>query len=127
LGVSDLIRYVGMVPYDSLEKSYQDADIFVLTSLSEGMPSVILEAMGCGLPIVASDVGGNNEIVQEGKNGFLIKDDDVITLAEKLTTLINNPALRKEMGLSSRERSLEFDWKNIMNRYNELITTYGRK
>jgi glycogen(starch) synthase len=106
LGVSDLIRYVGMVPYDSLEKSYQDADIFVLTSLSEGMPSVIL---------------------QEGKNGFLIKDDDVITLAEKLTTLINNPALRKEMGLSSRERSLEFDWKNIMNRYNELITTYGRK
>ncbi|MBI3251122.1 MAG: glycosyltransferase family 4 protein, partial [Candidatus Andersenbacteria bacterium] len=70
LKVSDLIRYVGMVPYDQLEKSYQYADVFILTSLSEGMPSVILEAMGCGLPILASDVGGNNEIVHEGENGY---------------------------------------------------------
>lgn len=125
LQVSDLIRYVGMVPYDSLEKSYQEADIFVLTSLSEGMPSVILEAMGCGLPIIASDVGGNNEIVQEGKNGYLIVGDDVNTLADRLIRLINDSALRKQMGTASRDYSLQYDWKNIMNRYNELIERYG--
>ncbi len=126
LHVSDLIRYVGMVPYDQLEKSYQYADIFILTSLSEGMPSVILEAMGCGLPVIASDVGGNNEIVHEGKNGFLIAGDDVDLLADRIVTLINGADLRRTMGATSRVIALEYDWQNIMSRYNELIMKYGR-
>jgi glycogen synthase len=124
LGVADLIRYVGSVSYDRLEKSYQDADIFVLTSLSEGMPSVILEAMGCGLPIIASDVGGNNEIVKEGENGFLIQGDDSSTLAQQLALLINNPAERKRMGEYSRELSLKYDWSSIMEKYNKLYKQY---
>lgn len=127
LGVSDLIRYVGMVPYDQLEKSYQYADIFVLTSLSEGMPSVILEAMGCGLPIIASDVGGNNEIVHEGDNGYLIPGDNPHLLAEKILTLINNADMRRTMGSRSRELALAYDWRNIMNRYNALIERYEKK
>lgn len=120
LGVSDLIRYVGTVPYDMLERSYQYADIFVLTSLSEGMPSVILEAMGCGLPVVASDVGGNNEIVKEGDNGFLIQGDDVETLAQRLIQLINDEALRQRMGSRSRELAQQYDWSVIMGKYDEL-------
>ena len=127
LGVSDLIKYVGMVPYDQLEKSYQYADIFVLTSLSEGMPSVILEAMGCGLPVLASDVGGNNEIVKEGENGFLINGDDIDNLAEKLTLLVNDDQLREKMGARSREMALEYDWANIMGKYNELYESYSKK
>lgn len=126
LQVSDVIRYVGMVPYDQLEKSYQYADIFVLTSLSEGMPSVILEAMGCGLPIIASDVGGNNEIVHEGENGYLIPGDDVDLLAQRILALVNDTELRKKMGHKSREMALAYDWRNIMERYNELIEKYGK-
>lgn len=120
LGVSDLIKYVGTIPYDKLEKAYQYADIFVLTSLSEGMPSVILEAMGCGLPIIASDVGGNNEIVKENKNGFLIQGDDITTLASKLVTLVNDNQLRQRMGQASRQLALAYDWENIMEQYNQL-------
>lgn len=126
LGVSEMIKYVGMVPYDQLEKSYQYADIFILTSLSEGMPSVILEAMGCGLPVIASNVGGNNEIVHEGENGFLIEGDSRNALAEKIALLINDEHLRKAMGAKSREYALQYDWKNIMGRYNELIERYGK-
>src|SRR3989344_815283 len=126
LGVSDLIRYVGMVPYDQLEKSYQYADVFVLMSLSEGMPSVILEAMGCGLPVIASNVGGNNEIVHEGKNGYLIAGNNIDDLAEKLSTLINDKSLRLGMGKKSRAYAMEYDWKNIMNKYNNLIMQYGK-
>lgn len=126
LGVSDLIRYIGTVPYDKLEKSYQYADIFVLTSLSEGMPSVILEAMGCGLPIIASDVGGNNEIVSEGDNGFLIKGDDITLLAGRLAELINNRELRQRMGERSRHRALQFDWSAIMGHYNELYGKFAK-
>ncbi|MBI3255658.1 MAG: glycosyltransferase family 4 protein [Candidatus Andersenbacteria bacterium] len=119
LGVTDLIHYVGMVPYDELERSYQYADVFVLTSLSEGMPSVILEAMGCGLPIVASDVGGNNEIVHDGVNGYLIDASDEM-LAERLITLINDRDLRVRMGAKSQEIAREYDWANIMGKYNEM-------
>ncbi len=127
LHVSDLISYVGMVPYDQLEKSYQYADIFVLTSLSEGMPSVILEAMGAGLPIIASNVGGNNEIVHEGENGYLILGDDVNILADRMVKLINDEALRTSMGHKSREYALEYDWKNIMDRYDKLIKAHEKR
>jgi len=120
LGVSDLIHYVGTVPYDQLEQSYQYADIFVLTSLSEGMPSVILEAMGCGLPIIASNVGGNNEIVSEGENGFLISGDDIEGLAGRLAELINNQTLRQAQGKRSRELAQQYDWGRIMGQYDQL-------
>lgn len=124
LGVSDLIRYVGPVPYEKLHESYQYADIFVLTSLSEGMPSVILEAMGCGLPVVASDVGGNNEIVREGENGYLIQGDDSNALARRLAEFINDETLRRRMGRRSRELSLLYDWENIMEKYDSLYRKY---
>jgi len=124
--VSDLIHYSGSVPYEKLEKSYQDADIFILTSLSEGMPSVILEAMGCGLPVIASDVGGNNEIVHEGQNGYLINGDDIDTLALRLAALINDEELRRTMGQKSYEIAQKYDWSAIMKQYNELYLTYAR-
>jgi glycosyltransferase involved in cell wall biosynthesis len=119
-GVSELIKYVGTVPYDQLEKAYQYADIFVLTSLSEGMPSVILEAMGCGLPVIASDVGGNNELITEGVNGYLIHGDDVETLAQRLAALVNDDGLRQNMGEAGREAAMKYDWRHIMKRYNDL-------
>lgn len=125
LGVSDLIHYIGAVSYDRLEKSYQYADIFVLTSLSEGMPSVILEAMACGLPIIASDVGGNNEIVHEGVNGFLIAGNDVDTIASRLAQLINDQVLRRQLGVAGRQFALDYDWSTIMDRYEKLYQQAG--
>ncbi len=126
LGVSDLIRYVGTIPYERLEQAYQYADIFVLTSLSEGMPSVILEAMGCGLPVIASDVGGNNELVKNGTNGFLVKGDNREDLAKKIAGLVNNGGDRARMGQVSRQKALDYDWKNIMREYNGLYLKYRR-
>jgi glycosyltransferase involved in cell wall biosynthesis len=126
LGVVEQIKYVGTVPYDQLEKSYQRADIFVLTSLSEGMPSVILEAMGCGLPVVASDVGGNNELVKDGWNGYLIRGDDSSKLASDLVQLIDDENLRSEMGQRSREMAKQYNWEEIMRQYNELYLKYGK-
>ncbi len=125
LGVSDLIHYVGLVPYDRLEKSYQYADIFVLTSLSEGMPSVILEAMACALPVIASNVGGNNEIVHDGVNGYLIEGDDIATLAARLTQLISESELRRRLGAAGRQIALQYDWHTIMKKYNRLYARYG--
>ena len=117
LGVSHLLKYVGTVPYDKLHESYQGADIFILTSESEGMPCVVLEAMGCGLPIITTDVPGNREIVREGENGFLIPVGDAEKLAHALTRLVADPNLRRRFGAESRKIVQPYDWRNIVKRY----------
>jgi glycosyltransferase involved in cell wall biosynthesis len=120
LGVSHLIRYVGIVPYERLHESYQGADIFVLTSASEGMPCVVLEAMGCGLPIVTTDVPGNREIVREGENGFLVPLGNTKVLARALAKLVNDEELRRRFGRVGRRLVQAYDWRNIVDQYDEL-------
>lgn len=117
LGVSHLLKYLGTIPYEKLHLAYQGADIFVLTSESEGMPCATLEAMGCGLPIVTTDVPGNQEIVREGVNGFLVPVGDTEKLAQSLARLIRDPALRRRMGGESRRIVQPYDWRDIVRRY----------
>jgi len=121
LGVSHIIKYVGTVPYEKLHESYQGADIFVLTSESEGMPAVTLEAMGCGLPIVTTNVPGNQEIVREDENGYLIDVGDTEKLAQDLARLINDETLRKSMGVRSRQFLQAYEWREIIKRYEIIL------
>lgn len=122
LGVSHLLKYVGTIPYEKLQLAYQGADIFALTSESEGMPCATLEAMGCGLPIVTTDVAGNQEIVYEGVNGFLIPIGDTEKLAQSLAWLIRDPALRRRLGAESRRLVQPYEWREIVRRYNSIFT-----
>lgn len=117
LGVSRLLKYVGTIPYEQLHRVYQGADVFVLTSESEGMPCATLEAMGCGLPIVTTDVPGNQEIVREGINGFLVPIGDTDKLAQSLSWLIRDPSLRRRLGAESRRAVQPYDWREIVRRY----------
>jgi glycosyltransferase involved in cell wall biosynthesis len=121
LGVSHLIKYVGTVPYEKLHESYQGADVFVLTSESEGMPAVTLEAMGCGLPIITTNVPGNREIVREGENGYLIDVGDTEKLAQDLAKLIQNEELRKKMGVASRQFVQGYEWREIIKQYENIL------
>jgi len=90
------------------------SDIFVLTSMYEGFPISILEAMRAGLPVVASDVGGVNEAVIEGKTGYLIPRSDANTLEARLRQLVENPDLRQNMGRAGREMFLKNFTQNAM-------------
>jgi glycosyltransferase involved in cell wall biosynthesis len=81
-----------------------EADVFVLPSRTEGMPMVLLEAHSAGLPIVATSVGGNAEIVEEGETGFLVQSGDTGALSEKIVVLLNNKELRQRMGKAGYER-----------------------
>lgn len=121
LKVSHLLSYVGTIPYDKLHETYQGADIFVLTSESEGMPCVVLEAMGCGLPVVTTDVAGNQEIVREGENGYLVPVGDTSRLAQSLARLIADPQLRRRLGAASRKVVQPYDWHTIVRRYEVIL------
>jgi glycosyltransferase involved in cell wall biosynthesis len=98
--LSDVVEFKGGVA--SMAPVYQKADICVLTSDYEGTPNVLLEAMACGLPIVATRVGGVPEVIREGENGLMVEPDDEASLYAALVSLTNDSRLRKQMGSKAR-------------------------
>jgi glycosyltransferase involved in cell wall biosynthesis len=97
----DRLQFLGSV--SNMAPIYQEADVCVLTSEFEGTPNVLLEAMACGLPVVASRVGGVPDIVVEGESGYLVDPGDADALTAALAEVVRNDARRKEMGRRARE------------------------
>lgn len=103
-------------------------DTFVLPSLSEGLSNTLLEAMATGLPVVATGVGGNPEVVEEGRSGFLFAPRDVVGLSELLRRLAGAPALRRQIGTAARRRVLdEFSLERMFLAYRELYLGLARQ
>ena len=96
------------------------SDIFVLTSRREGLPKAILEAMAVGLPIIATDVRGNRDLVKHGENGLIIPLDDVERTAEAIMKLIAEPELKETMGEKSKELVKYYDLNNILPQMEQI-------
>jgi len=97
------VRFLGgQLPYSDILKLYASSDIYVSTSYAEGMPLSILEAMASGKPIVATNVGGNSELVSNNVNGLLFKPGDHLELSNLILRLYDDADLRKKMGQRSR-------------------------
>ena len=96
LGLGDSARFVEPLP--DLSLAYADADLFVLSSLWEGLPYVILEAMSHGLPVVSTNVDGIPEAVTDGESGLLVPARDPAALAEVIARLLDDPDARARMG-----------------------------
>lgn len=117
----NLGKYVKIIPDSKNAKEYLVAgNIFLLTSNREGMPIVVLEAMHNGLPVIATDVGGVSDIVQDNKNGFLVKLDDINAMVDKILFFYKNKDLIKNFKKEAIETSkikngkIE-DLENIIN------------
>lgn len=122
LGLVKSVIFTGKVPPMNIHEYYQSADIFVLPSHTEGIPLSILEAMSCGLPIISSCVGGIPEVVEDGKNGFLVSPKDKMQLTVKLETLIDDPNLRKKF-VNRSIKSIN-DKFNVKTKITELVKLY---
>ena len=120
----DLTKYVsfsGWVAHEDLLPHYQEADIFVTATSWEGMPNTVLEAMATGLPIVGTQAPGMDQLVTDGRNGYLIQPNDVSTMADRLWRLIDNPYERQRMGVESRKiAERQFSWDHITAQYVEI-------
>jgi glycosyltransferase involved in cell wall biosynthesis len=111
LGIADRVTFLGWVPNSELPPYYRAAAISVIPSLEEGFGIPAAEAMGCETPVVASDAGGLPEVVEHGVTGLIVPRGDSTALAAAMGRLLDDPALRAEMGRAGRERSLRlFDW-----------------
>jgi glycosyltransferase involved in cell wall biosynthesis len=102
-------------------------DVFALTSLWEGLPRVLPQAMAAGLPIVATGVDGNAEAVQDGVNGFLTPPGDPHAMATALLQLLEGPALSERMGQAGRARAVEFDVHKMVSDIAALYETLLRE
>lgn len=104
----------------NVEDYLRQSDIYVSSSRTEGLPLSILEAMACGLPIVATNAGGTRDIVVDGENGFLIQVDDECALKKRLMDLIKNEEKRESFSKKSREKAEEWCIQNCVAGYENL-------
>lgn len=119
-------RYIGRVPQSELYKYYSQGSVFAMMSIEEGLALVQPQAMACGLPVIATTNTGAEDIVRDGRDGFIIPIRDITALKEKLIYLYENPEIRSEMGESAKERvSTGFTWddygKRIVEKYEECL------
>lgn len=104
--LTSFVYFYGSFSHNNLSEIMSETDIVILTSFSEGLPIVLIEAMAYGKPIVASAVGGIPYIVQDGVNGFLVDPMNLSAITAALKVLASNSALRRQMGAEARRRYL---------------------
>jgi glycosyltransferase involved in cell wall biosynthesis len=107
LGVEDAVEFLGAVGSHAMPSLYRDADLFCLASFAEGVPTVLMEAMASGLPVISTNVMGTPELVEDGVSGILVPPARADLLADAIVRLAGDGDLRERMGAAARERVLE--------------------
>lgn len=113
LGLADRVSFLPWQPREALVARYRAAHVFALASLEEPFGLAVLEAMACGLPIVATRTSGPEQLVRDGENGVLVPPGDESALAGALAALIEDDGLRARMGARSLERVGRYGWAEI--------------
>jgi glycosyltransferase involved in cell wall biosynthesis len=120
-GIAEQVKFLPAT--DDIREMYRQADIFVLSSINEALPNVILEAMAMGLPVVATRVGGLPEAVVPEETGLLVDPRDIDGLAASLARLLSAPETRRSLGRRGRERVLaQFSFAAMVSRHQEIWT-----
>lgn len=112
-GIRDKIVFTGFLEGAQLARAYATADLFVHCSITETFGLVVLEAMACGLPVIARDAGGPSEIIRDGSTGYLTPPDDVSAFLEKIRILAAEPELRASMSKNARAQAEDTTWERI--------------
>lgn len=122
LGIAADVDWPGWLDKAALAETYRGSDVFVNPSLYEGMPNTVMEAMACGLPVIASDVPGNNELIRDGETGLLFTLDAPQRLAAAIAAMADDAALRTACGLAGRELvATRYTWEAAARRYADLF------
>jgi glycosyltransferase involved in cell wall biosynthesis len=131
LGIADAVRFIGYVRQEDTAAWYRTSDVFALSSDFDNSPNVVLEAMACGLPIVATDVGGLREYVTPPDNGMLTPKGDAVAFAAALLSYLENDDHARAVGRHNRGDAVSrFSWSASAARmravYERVIRDFAR-
>jgi D-inositol-3-phosphate glycosyltransferase len=125
LTVGKMVAFLGKRGQDTLPYYYSAAEVVVMPSHYESFGLVALEAMACGTPVIASQVGGLAFLVQDGLTGYTVPTEDHEALCDRLTAILGDESLRKKMGRNAAKYARSYDWgkiaKKIVGVYEDLI------
>ena len=114
-GLDDCVRFTGFLDLKSVSHILSKATGFVFPSLKEGMPKAVLEAMACGLPIIASNISGIDEFVTNGYNGLLVPPEDHQVLGEAIMNVISDRKLAAKLGANARKTvETDHNWNSVL-------------
>lgn len=121
------VRFHGRADGAELYELYRSADIFVLPSEREGMPLVLLEALAMGLPIVATDIPGNRDVVAHGENGLLVPLGDPLALRRALLSMTSDPTAYGRMSDASRRLADKYSWRSVGDEFERIYVKVGQR
>ena len=128
LNIAEKVTFLDAIPHADLPLYYNAADVCVVPSYYESFGLVAVEAMACGVPVIASRVGGLKETVQDGQTGYLVPWLCPEPFAERLDLLLNNEPLRRSLGREARAAAERFRWSEVAARvedvYHDLVSQY---
>ncbi len=125
--LSDRVRFFGAVPHEDMIGIYNAADVLVLASSREGWPNVLLEAMACGTPCVASDVWGNGEVISSSEAGRLARDRSAEAIAEATNSLLAAPPERSTVRAHAQAHSWQATVDGMHDIFSELAAKSARR
>ena len=122
LGVTGQVRFLGYTGHADLAGLYRQADLFVLSTRSESCSMALLEAMAAGLPVIATRVGGNPELVRHDATGLLVRPDSVDELAGAIGALLDDPVRRARLGADGLSKAnREHSWRSVARKYETVL------
>lgn len=121
------ITFLGFVTRDILAKAYQEADIFILPSLGEGMAMVILEALSTGTPVLVSNFTGGNDAIENYKNGLVYNGLSEEDLKSSISWYLNHRDIIPQMSIKARESALQYTWDIYHKKYVEKLKLFLTK
>lgn len=126
-GIAERVVFLGRIPREETAPYYQEASLFVLPSLNEGMSNAMLEALASGLPIIATPTGGTAELVEEGKNGMVIPEKSAEAIATAIEKFLQDKDLATTYGAESRKRAEAQGWDKIAQNFKDLLAQSIKK
>jgi glycosyltransferase involved in cell wall biosynthesis len=122
LEIADRVTFLGWQAREDLVKKYHAANLFLFPSRHEGMPNAVLEAMASGMPVVATRIAGNEELVLDGETGLLVPPENVDALREALRCILVDANMREKMGSASRRYVADnYSWQRVAEQYAQIL------
>jgi glycosyltransferase involved in cell wall biosynthesis len=110
-----------VVPSDSIHELYASHDVFLFPSLMEGLPSVLLEAMASGMPVITAETCGMPDVVEDGFNGLLVPPADSVAIERAVLRLAASPALRQSLGEHAQQSMSRYTWERSAAKFESLL------